>query len=631
MKKKIIIAISAALSAFILTWIILFFLFPMSIIDGERYNSNKLNKLSKQRKTDYNELYISLDNEINNLINNLYINPAYIINTNIRDALEIFYAKSTDIDKNYNQLTAKSKIKISFPLQNKKLRELTEVFPSYINAIEYNGEFYNEFALNLFMGQYESIIKKIIEAKTNDFIEYINYYSFYSETDILAISDFTDNKYYYETSDENILDYYLNQCIIKTTDEINFSVVNISDSSFLNIPVTAIDNVYYDSTAVNELQKSMKIISPELIKNTKNILIKGINYQTEIYTKNIDSYVDWFYSYFTSLDKGLTKIIGFFTGKKSVEEKYYMENFNRIMNKNTDFESIIGEDIYKQVAVITNIYDEYFNLKNYFSLNFSQNTINNISDDDFIEPFIGDIMLYYEHVFKALDSADNYYLQEYTIKDDNEIKNIRTAVKLLSDVSFIGGILIDYLSLKTQELFSKQELKQQIFNSMMENQNNKAVIVNNPFTYLLDKLSVGNILFVDNYFAGFNTYQHYGVYIGNGKVIHFAPLEGQEISMENGIIHESTLESFLNGRALQIDKNVEKRFSEDEIVKRARSRLGEKGYSLITNNCEHFARWCVTGENISYQVINSPQKLEGAISAFNENFNMFTKFLELFN
>jgi hypothetical protein len=144
-------------------------------------------------------------------------------------------------------------------------------------------------------------------------------------------------------------------------------------------------------------------------------------------------------------------------------------------------------------------------------------------------------------------------------------------------------------------------------------------------------LDIGNVLYVDNYFAGFNTYQHYGVYIGNGKVIHVAPLEGQEISMENGVIHETTVERFLNGRALKIDTNIEKNFSDNEIVQRARSRLGEKGYDLLTNNCEHLARWCVTGENISYQVIKKKKKIENAISTIRENYVMFSKFIELFN
>ena len=113
-------------------------------------------------------------------------------------------------------------------------------------------------------------------------------------------------------------------------------------------------------------------------------------------------------------------------------------------------------------------------------------------------------------------------------------------------------------------------------------------------------------------------------------MIHFASLEGDEISPENAIIHETTLEKFLSNRTLKIDNNTEVHFSETEIVRRARSRLSEKGYNLFKNNCEHFARWCATGENISYQIINLPQKIENAFSVLDENVNIVLNFIDLF-
>lgn len=43
-------------------------------------------------------------------------------------------------------------------------------------------------------------------------------------------------------------------------------------------------------------------------------------------------------------------------------------------------------------------------------------------------------------------------------------------------------------------------------------------------------------------------------------------------------------------------------YSPDETIQRARSRLGEAKYNLVTNNCEHFAIWCKTGISQSHQV-----------------------------
>jgi hypothetical protein len=38
------------------------------------------------------------------------------------------------------------------------------------------------------------------------------------------------------------------------------------------------------------------------------------------------------------------------------------------------------------------------------------------------------------------------------------------------------------------------------------------------------------------------------------------------------------------------------------IVARARSRIVENRYCLVTNNCEHFCAWCIRGESRSMQV-----------------------------
>ena len=40
----------------------------------------------------------------------------------------------------------------------------------------------------------------------------------------------------------------------------------------------------------------------------------------------------------------------------------------------------------------------------------------------------------------------------------------------------------------------------------------------------------------------------------------------------------------------------------EKILERAKSRLGERAYNLISNNCEHFATWCVYGQSVSLQV-----------------------------
>jgi hypothetical protein len=109
----------------------------------------------------------------------------------------------------------------------------------------------------------------------------------------------------------------------------------------------------------------------------------------------------------------------------------------------------------------------------------------------------------------------------------------------------------------------------------------------------------GDILYVNR-----GLYLHYGLYAGDGRVIHFAPLSGGEINAENAVIHETTLEAFSKGGELKIDKKVKASYPREEIVRRARKQIGAKGYNLVFNNCEHFARWCKSGTSESKQVEN---------------------------
>jgi hypothetical protein len=51
-------------------------------------------------------------------------------------------------------------------------------------------------------------------------------------------------------------------------------------------------------------------------------------------------------------------------------------------------------------------------------------------------------------------------------------------------------------------------------------------------------------------------------------------------------------------------------YSPAETVERAKSRVGESRYNLVTNNCEHFSVWCKTGIHQSYQVNRILQLLE---------------------
>ncbi|MBL1210879.1 lecithin retinol acyltransferase family protein [Geminocystis sp. GBBB08] len=90
-------------------------------------------------------------------------------------------------------------------------------------------------------------------------------------------------------------------------------------------------------------------------------------------------------------------------------------------------------------------------------------------------------------------------------------------------------------------------------------------------------------------------YQHHGIDIGDGSVIHYRkPSE---------IIEQTSYETFSKGNTVYVRQYPDGfSFIPDVTVKRAFSRLGENKYNLLLNNCEHFATWCKIGVSESKQI-----------------------------
>ncbi len=134
-------------------------------------------------------------------------------------------------------------------------------------------------------------------------------------------------------------------------------------------------------------------------------------------------------------------------------------------------------------------------------------------------------------------------------------------------------------------------------------------------------------------------YEHYGVYVSNEEVIHYTsensdighnkimvtsfkrflrdeseffilnfPDNSGKASKSVGIAN-SFRSGDIGGPMLKGPTIFDllrmmnyKRYSPDEIVERARSKIGEERYSLLLNNCEHFAIWCATNVSESQQI-----------------------------
>lgn len=96
-------------------------------------------------------------------------------------------------------------------------------------------------------------------------------------------------------------------------------------------------------------------------------------------------------------------------------------------------------------------------------------------------------------------------------------------------------------------------------------------------------------------------YYHYGIFVSEEEVIQFGlpndPLRSAaEIKVLSGHITE-----FMQGGEVEVaePKGADRRRmrSPDRIVAQARSCIGEGGYHILHNNCEHFVNRCAFGEN----------------------------------
>lgn len=102
-------------------------------------------------------------------------------------------------------------------------------------------------------------------------------------------------------------------------------------------------------------------------------------------------------------------------------------------------------------------------------------------------------------------------------------------------------------------------------------------------------------------------YSHHGIYASKKCVIHFAPPgKTDTIDPSAARIIKTSLEDFLNGGVVEVrtytEEELQIKKQPKEIVKCALSHLGEAGYNIVTNNCEHFSNLCAFGTKQSNQV-----------------------------
>ncbi len=99
---------------------------------------------------------------------------------------------------------------------------------------------------------------------------------------------------------------------------------------------------------------------------------------------------------------------------------------------------------------------------------------------------------------------------------------------------------------------------------------------------------------------------HYGIYVSTDEIIQFglSPLLRKDLNDKDIEVCTSNEKTFLCGGVLEVgvpEKSNEKKRPCTEIIDHARSKIGQKGYNILYNNCEHFAYECVTGQKFCTQ------------------------------
>jgi cell wall-associated NlpC family hydrolase len=102
-----------------------------------------------------------------------------------------------------------------------------------------------------------------------------------------------------------------------------------------------------------------------------------------------------------------------------------------------------------------------------------------------------------------------------------------------------------------------------------------------------------------------HVYTHHGVYAGDGWVVH----------KDFGPVRLESLRTFGDGAKIRVCPPQDGDFPAATVLARAVSRLGEDRYDLLSDNCEHFVRWCRNGKADSPQITAGLRALGVALAA----------------
>jgi hypothetical protein len=116
-------------------------------------------------------------------------------------------------------------------------------------------------------------------------------------------------------------------------------------------------------------------------------------------------------------------------------------------------------------------------------------------------------------------------------------------------------------------------------------------------------MAKGDHIYVTSFFGGI-PYQHHGIDMGDETVIHLAA-ETARVTLRDDsgrfCVRRDSRQDFCRGGDPVIVRHADG-LDAEQVAARAEELLGKPGYRLLDGNCEHFARYCATGQAVSHQI-----------------------------
>lgn len=102
-----------------------------------------------------------------------------------------------------------------------------------------------------------------------------------------------------------------------------------------------------------------------------------------------------------------------------------------------------------------------------------------------------------------------------------------------------------------------------------------------------------------------NNMHHYGIYVSDSCIIQYGKAydifqDSSEVSVLVGTIQEFVGNKYIEVREYSLLEKLKKN-SKEKIIEKAKSRIGEKKYNILNNNCEHFVNECVFNKHESLE------------------------------